>query len=93
MPRKKREPIFLTTETPQSSSFSIAGTKYIEDCEWCFQFDDHEPIVFATASKKDFASTPKISFTLSNRSDSTMTFFDEKSGKKLKLYSREKINK
>ena len=93
MPRKKKESIFLTTETPGSSSFNIAGTKHIDDCEWCFQFDDNDPIVFATALKKDFTTIPKISFTLTNRTDSTMTFFDEKSGKKLKLYSREKISK
>jgi hypothetical protein len=92
MPRRKRESVFLTTATPQSSSFTIAGTKFIDICEWCFQFDDDQPIVFATGSKKDFASDPKISFTLTNRTDSTMTFFDDKTGKKLKIYSREKIN-
>jgi hypothetical protein len=89
MPRKKRESTLVAT----GGTFSIAGTKHIDDCEWCFQFDDNDPIVFATALKKDFTTIPKISFTLTNRTDSTMTFFDEKSGKKLKLYSREKINK
>lgn len=93
MAKKKRESVFLTTATPQLSSFTIAGTRFYDTCEWCFQFDDDQPIVFATASKKDFASEPKISFTLTNRTDSTMTFFDDKTGKKLKIYSREKINK
>jgi hypothetical protein len=90
MPRKKREPVILTTNiTPQ---LSIGSTASIDGCEWCFQFDDDEPVVFATASEKNFTSEPKISFTLTNRIDSTITFFNEKSGKKLKIYTREKIS-
>jgi hypothetical protein len=90
MPKRKRESIFLTTPAPQSSSFTIADAKYIDTCEWCFQFDDDQPIVFAKGSKKEFASEPKISFTLTNRTDSTMTFFDDKTKKKLKIFTREK---
>lgn len=88
---KKRESVFITTDaTPQ---LSFGGSVSIDGCEWCFQFDDDEPVVFATASEKNFTSEPKISFTLTNRIDSTITFFNEKSGKKLKIYTREKNSK
>ena len=90
MPRKKREPVFLTTDiTPQ---LRIGSSVSIDGCEWCFQFDDDEPVVFATASENNSTSESKISFTLTNRIDSTITFFNEKSGKKLKIYTREKTS-
>jgi hypothetical protein len=44
-----------------------------DNCEWCFQFDDEEPRVFAAAEKpEDPIETPKVTFTLSNNCNSNI---------------------
>jgi hypothetical protein len=59
-----------------------------ENCEWCFQFDDEEPRVFAAAEKpEEPGETPKVTFTLSNNSNSNITF--SHNGRQFKLFTRE----
>jgi len=65
----------------------IEPTVY-ENCEWCFQFDNDEPYVFAsTNSIRDLTQEPKITFTLNNNSESNFIF--SYNGKTFKLFARE----
>lgn len=84
------EPI-LRLSAPLSSSFSIApnnGT--YKDCEWCFQFDDNEPHVFASTRERYVGENAKISFTLTNQTNTNIVFKDDKTGKEFKLFTRKK---
>lgn len=66
----------------------IEPTVY-ENCEWCFQFDNDEPYVFASTTGNVFASAdePKITLTLNNNSESNFIFtYNEKT---FKLFARE----
>lgn len=67
---------------------SVGLVKEIKECEWCIQFDDDEPNIFATGS--DQLGEAKISFTLTNRNDCNIVFYDDKTKKKLKIFTREK---
>lgn len=60
----------------------------ILDCEYCFQFDDNEPIVFATGSRNTKESF--IQFKLTNNSSTNLEFTDNKHNKKFKLFARKK---
>jgi hypothetical protein len=65
----------------------IENTVY-DNCEWCFQFDDEEPRVFAAAEKpEDPIEIPKVTFTLSNNSNSNIVF--SHNGRQFKLFARE----
>ena len=70
------------------NSLSVLDIKKIKECEWCIQFDDDEPNIFATGS--DQLGEAKISFTLTNRSDCNIVFYDDKTKKRLKIFTREK---
>lgn len=81
--KKRSGGIFLAND-----NFSIAGTTHFDECEWCIQFDDDEPNIFATGSTS--GGVPKITFSLTNRSDCNIMFFDERTNKKLKIFTRKK---
>jgi putative sterol carrier protein len=60
------------------------------DCEWCFQFDDGEPHVFAwTDDEIQSDENPEVNFTISNAKQSYISFTHGESGKTFKLFSRE----
>ncbi len=70
------EPIGLTQEK-------------LEQCEWCFQFDEDEPQIFAwTGDNMNKDEEPKVIFTVSNTKNSYITF-THKNGKSFKLFARE----
>jgi hypothetical protein len=81
--KKRTGGIFMNNE-----EFVIAGTTYFDECEWCIQFDDDEPNIFAVGDAS--MGLPKITFSLSNRSDCNIIFFDERTNKKLKIFTRKK---
>jgi hypothetical protein len=59
-----------------------------ENCEWCFQFDNDEPYVFAAAEKpEDPTETPKVTFTVLNNTNSNIVF--SHNGREFKLFARE----
>lgn len=59
-----------------------------ENCEWCFQFDNDEPYVFAATEKpEEPAETPKVTFTVLNNSNSNIIF--SYNGKEFKIFARE----
>lgn len=60
----------------------------VENCEWCFQFDEDEPYVFATSKEGATEEQKKITFTIGNDSSENITF--SKGDKKLKIFVRER---
>jgi hypothetical protein len=65
-----------------------------DECEWCFQFDDEEPQVFACTDNMNESDNEKeITFTLSNIKGTSISFQHSKSGKTFKLFGREKADK
>lgn len=64
--------------------------KRIEDCEWCFQFDEDEPQVFAwTDPEMDKNEDPKVIFSISNIENSFIGFKSSKTDKSFKIFARE----
>lgn len=73
---------------PEFGMASINQEKY-DDCEWCFQFDEDEPQIFAWMDdelNKD--EDPQVMFTITNVKDSYINF-THKNGKVFKLFARE----
>ncbi len=69
-------------------NITLSQKKY-EDCEWCFQFDEDEPQIFAwTGENESKDEDPKVIFTITNTKDSYITF-THKNGKTFKLFARE----
>jgi hypothetical protein len=89
MAKKKRTDEFRIMAPPETTvRFNTIQSISIDDgCEWCFQFDDDEPIVFATSAK---SKDSYIQFKLTNTNNSNIDFFDRNKTKKFKLFAREK---
>lgn len=84
------DPMFRI-EAPQSASFiSIPNNGTFKDCEWCFQFDDGDTFVFASTKPFYDGKDAKISFTLTNQTNTNLVFKDSKTGKEFKIFAREK---
>jgi hypothetical protein len=88
---KKVEEVKVQNESQQLESIGeikLQQKKY-EECEWCFQFDEDEPQIFAwTDSDMNKDEEPKVIFTITNIEDSFISF-QHKSGKSFKLFARE----
>ena len=65
----------------------LAEPKKYEQCEWCFQFDDDEPKVFAWTSEDMTDEEPTVTFTIGNTEGAYVSF--SKDGKTFKLFARE----
>ena len=64
--------------------------KRYEECEWCFQFDEDEPQIFAwTDPDLNRDEDPKVIFTITNIENSFITFQNSKTGKLFKIFARE----
>jgi hypothetical protein len=84
--KKTKKEEVLKFEEPK---VSISQKKY-EECEWCFQFDDDEPQIFAwTDNELNNNEDPKVIFTITNVENSYITFQNATSGKLFKLFARE----
>jgi hypothetical protein len=65
----------------------LAEPKKYEQCEWCFQFDNDEPKVFAWTSEDMTDEEPTVTFTIGNTEGAYVSF--SKDGKTFKLFARE----
>lgn len=85
---KKKEKEFDVKELPtnQELKLNLSQEKY-EQCEWCFQFDDGEPQIFAWTEEDMVDEEPTVTFTLNNTKESYITFTKDK--KTFKLFTRE----
>ena len=82
----------LRLSAPVSNSLFINPTNgNYKDCEWCFKFDDNEPYVFAATKPFYEGDSAKITFTLTNQTNTNIVFKDSKTGKEFKLFVREKV--
>jgi hypothetical protein len=78
--------------TKQSEPIVLTQKKY-EECEWCFQFDEDEPQIFAwTDDEMNKNEDPKVIFTITNVENSYITFQNGKTGKLFKIFARELTN-
>jgi hypothetical protein len=87
---KKTKELDVVESVPTEAvgEIKLQQKKY-EECEWCFQFDNDEPQIFAWTDpdiNKD--EEPKVIFTITNIEDSFISF-QHKSGKLFKLFARE----
>lgn len=76
------------TIAPDITSEINDVVKYFMPCEWVVQFDEDEPIVFTEADES--SSFKEVVITITNTSDSHIMFTDVKTGKKFRIYSRQK---
>ncbi len=90
--KTKKEEVTIEDQSEQlqqMGSITLSQKKY-EECEWCFQFDEDEPQVFAwTDSEMNKDEDPKIIFTITNTENSHITFTNSETGKIFKLFARE----
>ena len=74
------------------NTISILPQKKYDECEWCFQFDDNEPQVFAWTDVDMINDEPQVQFTISNNEHSNITF-THNDGKVFKIFAREMTEK
>ena len=90
--KTKKEEVKIEDQSEQLQSIgdiTLSQKKY-EECEWCFQFDEDEPQVFAwTDDDLNKSEDPKVIFTITNVENSYITFQNGKTGKLFKLFARE----
>jgi hypothetical protein len=64
-----------------------------EQCEWCFKFDDDEPLVIAYTNENTLPERNNLDIKLPNNSQSKIEFVDKTTGKKFTLFARPKTIK
>ncbi len=91
--KTKKEKVEEVLQPAEEATIQLLQPKKLEDCEWCFQFDEDEPQIFAwTDDQMNKEEDPKVIFTISNTENSYITFTNAKSGKNFKLFAREMTN-
>jgi hypothetical protein len=63
--------------------------KKLEQCEWCFQFDEDEPQIFAWTAEEMTDENPTVTLTIDNTDGAYISFTHKVSGKTFKLFSRQ----
>ena len=90
--KTKKEEVTIEVQSEQlqpTDNIALSQKKY-EECEWCFQFDEDEPQVFAwTDDELNKSEDPKVIFTITNVENSYITFQNGKTGKLFRLFARE----
>jgi hypothetical protein len=71
-------------DNKQQTAFPIMHNQTFEKVEWVFQFNEDEPVRFAT----DTTGNKELNVTLGNRYDSNVVFSDGK-GNTFKIFARE----
>ena len=94
--KTKKEEVKIEEQSEQlqpMGNITLSQKKY-EECEWCFQFDEDEPQIFAWTDDADLNKNedPKVIFTITNVENSYITFQNGKTGKLFKLFARELTN-
>ncbi len=88
--KTKKEKVEDVLQPAEQSIITLPEPKKLENCEWCFQFDNDEPQIFAwTDEELNTNEDPKVIFTINNIENSFITFTNSKTGKTFKLFARE----
>lgn len=82
---KKKELEQLELFPHEQGSVQIEQPKIIEDAEWCFQFFNNEPIVFAYSNEGEKADT----LTLSVKPEEGQGLTFQQNGMLFKIFPRE----
>ncbi len=86
---KKEELVEQSKQLEPITTISLQQKKY-EETEWCFQFDEDEPQIFAwTDDEMNKDEEPKVIFTITNTENSYITFQNIETGKRFKIFARE----
>ena len=88
----KQLELFENMDSFIKEPISIRHPNKYEECEWCFQFDDGEPQVFAWTNADMQNEEPEVRFTISNNEHSNITF-THKDGNVFKIFAREMTEK
>jgi hypothetical protein len=88
----KQLELFEDTHSFIKEPISIKHPNKYEECEWCFQFDNNEPQVFAWTDEDMGDDEPQVQFTISNNEHSNITF-THNDGKVFKIFAREMTEK
>ena len=90
MAKNKQLDLFPVEEMKEMEVESVTlSQEKFEHCEWCYQFDDEEPQIFAwTDDTIDSTEEPKVSFTIGNQKEAYITF-SAPNGRTFKLFPRE----
>lgn len=75
----------LLFTSSSSSGFIFLQSPKIDNCVWAFQFDDDEPIVFATSFDE---GQNQLTFVIDNSTTGSLEF-NGLDGKKLKIFAKE----
>jgi hypothetical protein len=85
----KKQEVVETQPLESLGEINLIGPEKLEHCEWCFQFDEDEPQIFAWTGEDDGKDEePKVMFSITNTKQSYIAF-THKSGKSFKLFARE----
>jgi hypothetical protein len=85
----KKQEVVEIQPLEQLGEIKLREPEKLENCEWCFQFDEDEPQIFAWTGENDNDDEePKVIFTITNTNESYITF-THKNGKSFKLFARE----
>lgn len=76
----------IQTKETENLEIQDPGVIHFKRAEWCYQFDDETPIVFAWSQEEN--DPGHIVFKLEPRSNSNL-YFRSVSGKEMKIFSRE----
>jgi hypothetical protein len=74
----------MAEELEQQGSVSLPEPKQILDAEWCFQFFDNEPIVFAYSNDGEEASS--LTLTIKPEEGQAMSF--QQNGMNFRIFPR-----
>lgn len=80
MENEKLEPI---------GEIKLSEPKRLDQCEWCYQFDEDEPNIFAWTEEEMENENPEVKFVLTNVEGAYILFKDKTTGKSFKLFPRE----
>ena len=88
--KTKKEVVEEVVQPTEQGTIKLSEPKKLEECEWCFQFDNDEPQIFAwTDDQMNKDEEPQVIFTITNTENSYITFTNAKSGKSFRLFARE----
>jgi len=76
----------MAEELEPQGTIQMTPLKKLEQCEWCFQFDEDEPKVFAWTEEDMTDEDPTVTFTIGNTEGAYVSF--SKDGKTFKLFAR-----
>ena len=87
--KKTKEELVDNTPLETIGELKLREPKKLENCEWCFQFDEDEPQIFAWTNEDMKDEDPTVTFTIGNTAEAYISFTSKMSGKTFKLFARE----